>query len=113
MDGLLRLMTEIQGAQHAYNPYLRSWERPRPNNVAGKGFIEKPDEAKNIIWQTRSVEPTEAEVALGDALEKVLGDGAETLAQIVDGLNALNLLAPGGAAWTEATLAAELHRLGA
>lgn len=113
MDGLLRLMTEMQDAQFTYNPKLRSWERAQPNNVAGKGYIEKPGDVKNIVWQTRSHTPTESENALGHALESVLDDGAETLAQIVDGLNARDLVAPDGAKWTETSLANELHRLGA
>ena len=49
--------------------------------------------------------------ALGDGLERVLGDGAETLEDVVRGLNALSVTAPGGAAWTEESLAAELNRL--
>ena len=113
MDGLLRLMTEMQDAQFTYNPHLRSWEHAQPNNVAGKGYIEKPGQAKNIIWQTRSRAPTEAENALGDALVEALDDGAETLAQLADGLNARHLVAPDGSPWTAASLAAELHRLGA
>lgn len=113
MDGLLRLMAEIQDAKLTYNPYLRGWEKPTPNNTAGKGYIEKPDDAVNIIWQTRSATPSEAENALADGLEQVLGDGAETLAQIAAGLNALHLAAPGNDVWNEASLAAELHRLGA
>lgn len=113
MDGLLRLMTEMQDAELSYNPHLRNWERPRPNNVAGKGHIQKPGQTRNIIWQTRAAAPTEPENALGDALEKALGAGADSLAALASGLNSENLLAPDGSAWTEASLAAELHRLGA
>jgi hypothetical protein len=111
MDGLLRLMAELQ--ELAYNPELRSWEWVQPNNVAGKGRIEKPGEAKNIIWQNRASAPTAYENALADALEKALGGGAETLAQIVDAINAASLRAPDGSAWTDASFAAELRRLGA
>lgn len=113
MDGLLRLMTEMQGAEFTYNPRLRNWERPRPNNVAGKGHIEKPGQARNIIWQTRAAAPTESENALGDALEKALGAGADSLAALASAVNAENLLAPDGSEWNETSLAAELHRLGA
>ena len=50
--------------------------------------------------------------ALGDGLELVLGDGAETLAQISERLNAHNVHGPRGQRWTEALLGAELERLG-
>lgn len=114
MDGLLRLIAEARDAELQYNPYLRTWERAQPNaESAGKGEIERPGDGQNIIWQNRRAAPSEAEYALADALEQVLGDGAETLAQITGGLNAHNLLAPDGAPWTEETLAAELQRLGA
>lgn len=114
MDGLLKLINEVQEAELQYNPKLRAWERTQPSSeVAGNSEIEKPGEGENIIWQNRSTPPTEAENALGDALEKVLGGGAETLPQIAEGLNEHNLLAPDGNAWTEQSLAAELHRLGA
>ncbi len=50
--------------------------------------------------------------ALGDGLEIVLGDGAETLAEIADGLHAHNVHGPKGQRWTEELLEAELERLG-
>jgi hypothetical protein len=50
--------------------------------------------------------------ALGDGLEIVLGDGAETLAAIAQGLNAHNVHGPKGQRWTEELLEAELERLG-
>ena len=111
MDGLLRLMAELQ--ETACNPELRAWQGAQPNNVAGKGRIEKPGEARNIVWQNRATAPGEYENALGDALEKILGGGAETLEQIVAGLIVANFRAPDGSAWTETSFAAELHRLGA
>jgi hypothetical protein len=49
---------------------------------------------------------------LADGLERVLEGGAETLADIVKGLNAQSVFASDGSAWTEETLAAELARLG-
>ena len=49
---------------------------------------------------------------LGDGLQAVLGQGAETLAEIVKGLNEINVHGPNGESWTEGLLAAELKRLG-
>ncbi len=50
--------------------------------------------------------------ALADSLERVLDNGAESLADIVKGLNELSAFGPDGSAWTEETLASELARLG-
>lgn len=50
--------------------------------------------------------------ALGDGLEIVLGAGAETLADIAEGLHAHNVHGPNGQRWTEELLGAELERLG-
>jgi len=40
-----------------HNPNLKPWKRPEPNQVAGKGRIEKPDEVENIVHQTRPSPP--------------------------------------------------------
>jgi hypothetical protein len=50
--------------------------------------------------------------ALGDGLEHVLGAGAETIEDLVKGLNELSVTGPNGEAWTTESLAAELNRLG-
>jgi hypothetical protein len=50
--------------------------------------------------------------ALADGLERVLDKGAESLADVVKGLNELSTFATDGSAWTEEKLAAELSRLG-
>jgi len=50
---------------------------------------------------------------LGDALEKLLGEGADDLDALASGLNGLGLVPPGGATWTAAILEAEFKRLGA
>ncbi len=96
-----------------HNPGLKPWESPSPNNVAGKGQIEVPGQARNIVWQTRSAAPTDYENALGDALEQVFGGGAETLEQVVEGLNKLGFRAADGRPWTAAGFEAEMARLGA
>jgi len=52
------------------------------------------------------------EDVLGDGLEAVLATGADSLADIVRGLNERNVSGPSGQAWTEALLSRELRRLG-
>jgi hypothetical protein len=57
------------------------------------------------------VDQDEYENRLGDALEKLLGGGADDLEALAGGLNALGVAMPGGASWTSDSLAAELKRL--
>ncbi|WP_395703459.1 recombinase-like helix-turn-helix domain-containing protein [Aquabacterium sp.] len=96
-----------------HNPGLQPWKAPAPNNVAGKGQIEEPGQAKNIVWQTRAAAPTAYENALGDALEAVFGAGALTLDEVVAGLNANGFRRPDGSPWTAPAFEAEMARLGA
>lgn len=63
--------------------------------------IERADEVENVVWQTRTAEPTDYENRLGDALEQVFASGAEDLSAVVRGLNDLGLLTPEGKPWTE------------
>ena len=48
---------------------------------------------------------------LGDGLERVFESGAETIADMVKGLNDRNVPGPEGKLWTEALLESELRRL--
>jgi hypothetical protein len=48
---------------------------------------------------------------LGDGLEKLLLDGADTIEALVSGLNDLGVTSRTGERWFEAKLEAELHRL--
>lgn len=112
VEGLLQQMLKERNVQLTFNPALRAWESPRPDDTAQKGQIQRPGQVPNIVFQNRAAEPTPYENALGDGLEQVLENGAETLAQIAEGLNGANVFGPDGQAWTEASLAAELHRLG-
>jgi hypothetical protein len=50
---------------------------------------------------------------LGDALEKLLSEGAVSLEQLADGLNKLGPLPGKDAAWTPESLQRELARLAA
>ena len=97
----------------AYNPNLAPWERPAPNNVAGKGHIEQPGKVANIVWQTRAAMPTAYEDALGDALEAAFEAGAKSPEDIVRSFNQAGLLGADGQPWTEARFLAEMRRLGA
>lgn len=94
-----------------FNPWLKPWLAPQPNNVAGKGVIEQPGQAENFVWQTRKAEPTQYENDFGDALETAFDAGAVELDEVVAGLNRLGFRTPEGAAWDEARLVAELRRL--
>lgn len=94
-----------------FNPFLKPWLAPQPNNVAGKGVIEKPGETENFIWQTRKAEPTQYENDFGDALEQVFEAGANELQEVVDGLNRVGFRTPEGNAWDADRLAAEFRLL--
>ena len=96
-----------------HNPALEPWQTAAPDNVAGKGHIEAPGAGGNIVWQSRSVGPSDYENALGDAFELRFEEGADSPQQMVDGLNRLALRTPDGRAWTLAAFEAELARLGA
>jgi len=92
-----------------FNPFLKPWQAPQPNNVAGKGAIEQPGQVANIVWQTRPAEPTQYENDLGDALEKVFDSGATELEDVAAGLNRIGFRTPDGAAWTAERFAAEMR----
>ncbi|KAF7961800.1 hypothetical protein AWV80_28980 [Cupriavidus sp. UYMU48A] len=97
----------------SYNPNLVPWERPAPNNVAGKGHIEQPGKVANIVWQTRADAPSAYENKLGDALEAAFEGGAQSPADIVRAFNATDFLCLDGQAWTEERFLAEMRRVGA
>jgi len=96
-----------------HNPYLKPWHRPEPNQVAGKGYIEKPEEVENIVWQTRAAPPTNYENDLGDALVRAFESGAETLQEVIAKLNEQGVFSPDGSPWTEENFEREMKRLGA
>ncbi|KDB06844.1 hypothetical protein LIG30_3863 [Burkholderia sp. lig30] len=94
-----------------FNPFLKPWVAPQPNNVAGNGQIEIPGQTENLIWQNRKAEPTQYENDLGDALERVFDAGATELSDVVDGLNRIGFRTPDGAPWTTGRFCAELAAL--
>ena len=98
---------------HSFNPHLVPWERPAPNNVAGKGRIEQPGKVANLVWQTRASAPTGYENALGDAREAAFAGGAKDPEGIVKSFNAAGFLRTDGQTWTVEAFLAEMRRLGA
>ncbi len=76
-----------------------------------RGRVENPGQALNVEWQTRASEPTPLENALGDALERVFASGAETLPEVIQGLNDLGSRSPDGKPWTEASFQSAMQRL--
>lgn len=95
-----------------HNPNLKPWTRPKPNQQAAKGHIERPAEVANIAWQTRNAPPTDYEQKLGDAFEAIFTEGVTELDALVARLNELGLRTPSGAAWTVEAFQAEMQRLG-
>lgn len=57
------------------------------------------------------ITPKRYEDILGDGLEHVLSNGANSLDSIASGLNDINVTGPKGERWDESLLAAELGRL--
>ena len=95
-----------------HNPLLKPWIRPRPDDAAGKGAIERPDAVVNIVWQTRAAPPSEYENRLGDALVECFAAGIEEMGALVARLNELGVQAPDGTPWTAASFEREMARLG-
>jgi len=95
-----------------HNPLLKPWIRPRPDDAAGKGSIERPDAVVNIVWQTRAAPPSEYENRLGDALVECFAAGIEEMGALVARLNELGVQAPDGTPWTAASFEREMARLG-
>ncbi len=96
-----------------HNPYLAALRQSRPGEAAGKGRIERPEDARNITWQTRAVPPTAYENELGDALEAIFGAGVEDLPTLVARLNERGVRDASGQDWTEDSFARAMRHLGA
>lgn len=95
-----------------HNPLLKPWIRPRPDDAAGKGWIERPEAVANFAWQTRAAPPSEYENRLADALVACFGAGIEELEPLVARLNEMGVQAPDGTPWTSASFEREMARLG-
>lgn len=92
-----------------FNPFLAALR----GGGNGRNPIERTDHIENFGWQTRAAPPSEYENRLGDALEAAFDQGATELAALATHLNQAHVPTPDGKSWTEASLAAELRRLGA
>lgn len=79
-------------------------------STPARGRVEKPGEAQNIVWQTRTAEPTAFENRVGDALEKAFASGVEELPALIESLRAQGCLDPQGQPWTEESLQAWLRQ---
>lgn len=75
------------------------------------GQTENQGKSYDAEWEVLDSTEQTYQDALGDGLEIVLGNGADTLAAVTDGLNELNVHGPRGQRWTEELLAAELERV--
>ncbi|MFN0305770.1 MAG: recombinase-like helix-turn-helix domain-containing protein [Burkholderiales bacterium] len=95
-----------------YNPHLAPQGHASEDRDVGKGSIERPEDARNIPWQTRARLPSEYENRLGDALEHIFEGGATDLPAIVGGLNAAGLRSADGREWTTTLFEEEIRRLG-
>jgi len=63
--------------------------------------------------QTIESPQTAYQNALADALEKIFADGTHDLPAVIAALNATNIKAPDGAAWTEESFRAVMADYGA
>ena len=96
-----------------YNPNLKHRQLPEANKAAGKGNIEHPRQAINIVHQTRATSPTGYENELGQALEKIFSDDVIELEHIISRLNEMGVQTHSDAAWTEESFRSEMKCLGA
>ena len=98
-------------------PDWNEWLNPRDETAcsrqAGAAAIEDYTVLRNIEWQSRAAPPSGYENRLADALERILGEGAHDLADIVAQLNAAGVFPAGEEAWTQESFCAELKRLSA
>lgn len=92
-----------------FNPALPESRQFTPPAEGGNGAIHKPGEYQNIIWQTRSRVPESWELELIATLENLFEQGAETLPELVSGLNAVRMHDRQGEAWSEASFGAFLQ----
>jgi hypothetical protein len=95
-----------------HNPHLKPWIRPKPEDAANKGTVERPDAVVNLVWQTRPAPPSEYENRLADALVECFGAGVEQLDALVARLNEMGVQSSDGTKWKAASFEREMARLG-
>ncbi len=96
-----------------YNVVFHDWLAHSEDTKGDEASIERPDEVRNIRWQTRPSPLTDYENALADSLQAIFGEEIYDLAGIVRQLNVRGPKPPGGGEWTEQMFTAEMARLGA
>ena len=92
-----------------FNPALPESRQLTPPAEGGNGAIHKPGDYPNLIWQTRSRVPEEWEITLIATLEELFEQGAETLPELVNGLNAVRMHDRQGEPWSDASFQAFLQ----
>lgn len=92
-----------------FNPALPESRQFTPPAEGGSGNIHKPGDYHNLIWQTRSRVPENWELQLIATLETLFEQGAESLSELVNGLNALKMHDQQGEPWSEASFQAFLQ----
>ena len=80
--------------------------------MGNAGIIENQGKSYDAGWEALDDGEKMYRDALGDGFEIVLGEGAETLADIVKGLNAHKFQGPKGQRWTKQLFESELKRIG-
>ncbi|SQC14955.1 naphthalene 1,2-dioxygenase [Klebsiella pneumoniae] len=80
-----------------------------PPAEGGNGNIHKPGDYHNLIWQTRSRVPENWELQLIATLETLFEQGAESLGELVNGLNGVRMHDQQGEPWSESSFQAFLQ----
>jgi hypothetical protein len=73
--------------------------------------LQNQGKSYDADWEVLDPREQDYRDALGDGFEILLGDGADTLAALVEGLNGRNIHGPKGQRWTEELLESELERI--
>ncbi|MFP2426942.1 recombinase-like helix-turn-helix domain-containing protein [Enterobacter ludwigii] len=92
-----------------FNPALPESRQFTPPAEGGNGAIHKPGYYQNLIWQTRSRVPENWEITLISTLEDLFEQGAETVPELVNGLNAVRMHDQQGEPWSDASFQAFLQ----
>ena len=96
-----------------YNPELKDWQYAKPNENAGTGQIESPDDQYfNIPAQNRASAPTAYETDLCNAMHQLFLKNISELPALVDGLNKMGVVSENGKPWSQESFCAEMARLG-
>lgn len=92
-----------------FNPALPESRQFTPPAEGGNGNIHKPGDYHNLIWQTRSRVPENWELQLIATTETLFEQGAESLGELVNGLNGVRMHDQQGEPWSESSFRAFLQ----